>query len=159
MWKTIPYQQRIADSTLNFLLDLGEQLGGWEWVCHNTFAEPLHPEQAEKRFNRWIRDINRELFGRRYGAHGNGVFWARGTERQERDAIHYHALIGGGVRKLKRLSWMDSWHQDAEGFARIWPPADLQKSIRYVTKYQVKGGEVDIYVPPSLMWKIREMGS
>jgi hypothetical protein len=43
----------------------------------------------------------------------------RALEYQKRDVIHYHALITG-VEDLRRLYWMDRWHELA-GYGRIEP--------------------------------------
>lgn len=47
-----------------------------------------------------MRDLNRNLYGRRYGDKGGGAPWVRGLEWQQRDVIHFHGLIGGGVSVL-----------------------------------------------------------
>jgi hypothetical protein len=43
----------------------------------------------------------------------------RALEYQKRDVIHYHALLAG-VQDLRRLTWMDRWHELA-GYGRIEP--------------------------------------
>jgi hypothetical protein len=121
-------------------------MGCWEWYVHFTFAEPVHPEQADKRFRRFTRDINRALYGRRYGDEGAGVPWVRGIEYQKRDVIHFHGLYGGGVSALRRLTYMDLWSK-SNGFARIYPYDGKEGALFYMTKYVFKGGDMDIYIP------------
>lgn len=121
-------------------------LDDWEWYCHYTFREPVHPEQADKRYLRYIRDINRNIYGRRYREHGLGVPWVRGLEWQQRDVIHFHGLIGGGVSVLRRLTYMDKWNEE-NGFARILPYDKKLGALYYMVKYVLKGGEIDIYIP------------
>ena len=67
-------------------------------------------------------------------------------ERQKRDVLHLHALLGD-IQDLntsaRRLSWMDYWLKLA-GFARIEPILDDVAVSRYVSKYVAKGGEIDV---------------
>ena len=75
----------------------------------------------------------------------------RGLEYQKRDVIHSHVLLAG-VQDLRRLFWMDRWHELA-GYARIEPIESAAAVSRYVSKYVVKGGEIDMggpLVPPDL---------
>jgi len=117
----------------------------WEWIAHLTFREDVHPEAADKVFRVWLSKLNRELFGKRWYKRGQGVVWVRGLERQRRGVIHFHSLLAG-VGDARRLTWMDEWNKLA-GFARIWPVASQRQAVQYVTKYVVKGGEVDIGGP------------
>lgn len=135
-------KQRLRESWVEWI----SQLEDWEWYCHFTFREPVHPEQANKRYLRFMRDLNRNLYGRRYGDKGGGVPWVRGLEWQQRDVIHFHGLIGGGVSVLRRLAYMDRWNEE-NGFARIQPYDKEKGAIYYMVKYILKGGEIDLYVP------------
>lgn len=145
------YNEQTIQAWVDFLGDLEGRYGHFEWFGHFTFAEPLHPEQASKRWNRWLVPVNRELYGRRYGKHGQGALWVRAQENQRREAIHYHAFLGNGVSRLRRLSWMDKWTEIAGGYCRIWPYDGEQGAKEYITKYQLKEGEIELYVPPSLL--------
>jgi hypothetical protein len=98
-----------------------------------------------------ISQANRVLFGVRWAKYGGGLRWCRALEYQKRDVIHYHALITG-VQDLRRLFWMDRWHELA-GYARIEPIESSAAVSRYVSKYVIKGGELDLspnLVPPAL---------
>jgi hypothetical protein len=117
----------------------------WEWFCTFTFREIVHPEAADKRFRVLISQANRVLYGHRWHQHGAGLRWVRALEYQKRDVIHYHALLAG-VQDLRRLFWMDRWHELA-GYARIEPIASADAVHRYVSKYVVKGGEIDLGGP------------
>jgi len=121
-------------------------LSDWQWYCHFTFKNPVHPEQANRRFLRFTRDINKALFGKRYGENGQGVSWVRGQEWQKRDVIHFHVLHGGGVSVLRRLTYMDRWYED-NGIARIQPYDKDKGAVYYMVKYILKGGEIDLYIP------------
>ena len=60
--------------------------------------------------------------------------------------------MGGGLWDLDRFAWMELWNRD-NGFARIYP-YDPAGAPGYVSKYVVKGGEIDISLPP---WKELEV--
>ncbi len=75
-----------------------------------------------------------------------GVFWVRGSEYQMRGVLHYHALMSAIVDLngfARRLSWMDEWKKLA-GFTKIEPVFDKTAVTKYVTKYVVKGGDIDV---------------
>jgi hypothetical protein len=119
----------------------------WDWFCTLTFRDQVHPEAADKRFRVFVSQINRQLFGVRWAKHQKGVRWVRAMEKQRRDVIHYHALLGGGgLSDLRRLSWMDRWNELA-GYARIEQPRDGNAVRSYCAKYVIKGGEIDIGGP------------
>ena len=118
----------------------------FQWFCTFTFATNVHPEQGFKTFRRFSNELNRRLYGRRWerSAHG-GVFWIVALERQKRGVVHFHALLGA-VDDLNgmanRFEWMKRW-QALAGFARIEAIRDNQAARRYVTKYVVKGGDIE----------------
>jgi len=114
----------------------------WQWFCTFTFREIIHPEAAGKRFRLFISMVNQELYGPRWHKKGQGVKWVRALEQQRRGVIHHHALIAG-VDDLRRLTWMDIWNE-LVGFSRIEPIRDDIAVRRYVSKYVVKGGELDL---------------
>ncbi len=117
----------------------------WEWFCTFTFRDLVHPEAADKRFRVLISQANRVLYGHRWHKQGRSLRWVRALEYQKRDVIHYHALMAG-VQDLRRLTWMDRWHELA-GYARIEPIESSAAVARYVSKYVVKGGEIDLGGP------------
>jgi len=117
----------------------------WEWFCTFTFRDMVHPEAADKRFRVLISQANRVLFGTMWYKRNQGLRWVRALEYQKRDVIHYHALMAG-VQDLRRLTWMDRWHELA-GYARIESIESAAAVARYVSKYVVKGGEIDLGGP------------
>lgn len=141
----------LSGAWTGFISDLEEKYGQYQWFGHFTFAEPLHPEQANKRWMRFVREINTKLYGRRFREHGDGITWARGQENQRRDAIHFHGFFGNGVKKLRRLDFMDIWQGMCEGYCRIWPYDGKMNAVSYITKYVVKEGDIDVFVPNSLL--------
>jgi hypothetical protein len=117
----------------------------WEWFATFTFREPVHPEAADKKFRVLISQANRVLYGHRWHKKGEGIRWVRALEYQKCDVIHYHALMAG-VQDLRRLTWMDKWY-DMAGIARIEKIDAKDAVVRYVSKYVVKGGEIDLGGP------------
>jgi len=119
----------------------------FNWFFTGTFRNSVHPEAAGKRYRRFINNLNRSLYGRRWMKQpGGGVYWVVAWERQQRDVLHLHALIGDVEdlnNRARRLFWMDYWKQLA-GFACIEPIVDDQAVSRYVCKYVAKGGEIDL---------------
>lgn len=125
---------------------------GWDWFGHLTFREPIHPESADKVFNKWVHQINRRVFGVRYWnrKQTDGVLWARGLEMQRREVIHYHFLMSRVPGELGRFEMMEAWDKMA-GYARVYPYERAKGGESYVVKYAAKGGEVDFGGPLSLL--------
>jgi hypothetical protein len=144
-----PFGKRLLAAWCD-LLDRVDQASPIEWFGTFTFSDVVHPEQADRRFRRYLRSINEELYGRKWREHRQGSWAVRATEYQRRGVLHYHTLQGGGVSKLRRLTWMDAWEEEGGGFARIVPYDRNQGAMRYVSKYAAKGGEIDIFLPPDL---------
>jgi len=123
----------------------------FELYCTLTFLEDIHPEQANRRFKRFIRKINESLYGRRYREQGKGIYWVRALEYQRRQVIHFHALLGGGVYKLHRLRTMKLWENEkGNGMARIEKYNPTLGARHYLSKYVSKGGEIDLFIPYEL---------
>ncbi|MBA7704306.1 hypothetical protein ES703_113110 [subsurface metagenome] len=92
----------------------------------------------------FVSKVNRSLFGSRWYKHKKGIRWVRAIEMQKRGVLHYHALIGGErLRDLRRLTFMDKWNELA-GYAKIEPLLSSQAVFSYITKYVIKGGEIDM---------------
>jgi hypothetical protein len=94
---------------------------------------------------KFTHQLNREIFGCRYTKRkGEGVIWSRGSEFQNRGALHYHALLGLIPDRVRRLDYLDYWHNLA-GFARIYPYEPGKGAEQYISKsaYAFKKGEID----------------
>jgi hypothetical protein len=114
----------------------------WEWLVHLTFQEIVHPEAADKRFRRFVMQLNRRLYGRRWYKHGQGIRWVRALEYQRRGALHYHVLFAG-VCGLRPHDCVRMW-KDLAGIAKIEPIRNMTASLYYLTKYVHRGGELDV---------------
>jgi len=85
----------------------------FHWFCTLTFKNDIHPDQADKRFYRWIRSINIKLYGGNYRTKKKGICWVKSVEYQKRNVLHIHSLVGSPeLYKLKRLDWMKQWETD-----------------------------------------------
>jgi len=115
----------------------------WQWFCTLTFRDIVHPEAADKSFRYFTSKLNRQLYGPRWfrKAHG-GIPWVRALEYQRRGVIHFHAMFAD-VEGVRRLSWMDEWDEIA-GFARIEAIKNKWKVRRYLTKYVLKDGNIEL---------------
>jgi len=115
----------------------------WEWFCTLTFRDIVHPEAANKSFRYFTSKLNRQLYGPRWykKAHG-GIPWVRALEYQRRGVIHFHAMFAD-VAGVRRLTFMDEWGKIA-GFARIEAIKDKWAVRRYITKYVLKDGEIEL---------------
>lgn len=123
-----------------------------------SFKESIHPEEATKRYNRFIRKVNERLFGRNYRKRGEGVVWVRALEWQRRGVLHFHSLIGNGAWKLLRIGVTDLWENDTKykrsrngENGKAWTVKyDPELGAKgYLAKYITKArqGEIDIHVP------------
>lgn len=107
----------------------------WDWFGTFTFASPVHPEQADKRWRRWVSAIQ----------HNGGrttrspVVWVRGNEQQERGVLHYHALLGR-VEGVGLFGAVRLWEGLAGGWAKIEPYNNAFGG----TFYLAKEGDVEL---------------
>lgn len=135
-------------------------LGEFHWDLFGTltFRNDTHPEAALKLFRLFVSQLNRKLYGPRWSKHGKGIAWCVALERQLRGVLHLHCLLAEPeLTRLLKSSWFkenghwanalnESWNQLA-GFARIEPIKQAQLVAGYVSKYVVKGGEIDLGGP------------
>jgi len=122
-----------------FLTEMGDRAGGWDWWATLTFREPPKDIPGWTKIGwgysgRAWDAFTREL-GLRKGLHD--VWWVRGREYQRwRGVPHFHGLIGGVVNE-RRLSMMDWWYE-RYGIARIEPYDRSRGAGFYLCKYVTK---------------------
>lgn len=118
----------------------------FDWFATFTFRFDTHPEAAYKRFRYWVHVFNQELHGRRYAKHGLGMHWCNALEYQRRGVVHFHAMLGDTQslenQTYKRV-WKAFWYELA-GFCDIGRIEDQVNVTAYVSKYVVKGGELEL---------------
>lgn len=119
----------------------------WNWFCTLTFANPPHPEKAEKCFGYWIHQINQLLHGRRYQKNDRSIYWALALEYHKSGVIHFHALLGDSPDinlQLTRKHAKQLW-EDLAGWSRIRRIDHRLRAVTgYVSKYVTKGGELTV---------------
>jgi hypothetical protein len=125
----------------------------WEWSLDLTFRGIVHPEEADKRFRRFVPRMNRDAYGSRWRERGWGFRWARGSEYQRRGAIHFHVLMTAvGLTRPRRLrprTWMKIWHK-LGGYGKVRKLESLWDEMtarRYLCKGVPDRGEVEIGGP------------
>ena len=109
------------------------RLRSYDWFVTLTFIDPIHPEQAEKRFRRWISVIERHPARSHHGP----CRWVASWERQRRGVLHAHGLIAdvGGIPYTAAGA---IWHQVGRGYALI-RPYDPERGAAY---YLAKQGDI-----------------
>lgn len=107
----------------------------------------MHPEAADKAFRFFVSNINREIYGPKWGSrwHG-GIQWARGQEFHKDGRLHFHALLSAPTDDLNRLisryAWHEWWYREF-GRNQLEQPRSQHDVAEYVSKYVVKDGDVD----------------
>jgi len=129
----------------------------WDWWITLTFRNRLTANGANKKWNKWLRSLEKEL--------DDKVGYFRVSEIQKRrEVLHFHSLmlnltrlhtrtLGNWLKAEKilkkrisdpsteeieqlavRFYWMDQWNKIA-GFARIYCYDPNKKASYYLTKY------------------------
>lgn len=131
----------------------------WDLFGTLTFPEETHPEAAYKKFRLFISILNRKLYGPRWFKKGEGITWCVALEYQRRGVAHFHCLLAEpALIELHKASWhlaqngrwqneLNELWLDLAGFARVHRIDNLEAVQRYVSKYVVKGGEIDLGGP------------
>jgi hypothetical protein len=134
-------QEVRAHRSASLLPPLQAAWGGWldqlpfDWIVTLTFAVQVHPEQARKRWLRWIRALEH------HPARPVGIelIWARADEQQRRQVIHFHALIAL-VGSVSIVSASKLWERIGGGWAHIRRYQSGLGGAYYISK----GGDVEL---------------
>lgn len=132
-------KQELKQAWGEFLTELGDRAGGWDWWATLTFREPPEDRPAWTKIgwgysgSAWDRFMT-EL-GYRKGL--QSLWWVRGREYQTwRGVPHFHGLIGG-VHDLRRdEAW--AWWFQKYGMAKIEPYDRSLGAGFYLCKYVTK---------------------
>lgn len=129
----------------------------YDWYTTLTFKNSLHIDQALKQYSIWIHRLNDYIFGKRYRETGKGIISIRAAEYQKRGVLHFHLLLGNLPYNLHRKSWEQVWEiqHSNNGFANTYPYDQQLGACGYLGKYISKGGELDIFLPPWLLERIK----
>jgi hypothetical protein len=111
---------------------VGDWLYGFPWDVFGTmtFATAIHPEQADKRYRRWIEAMRRHPARR---VVPGPIIWVRGTELQRRGVLHFHVLIAG-VAPIPAFAACRLWEHVGGGLARIYPYTSTLAGTFYLAK-------------------------
>lgn len=137
-WRSYAARKELADAEYEWI----SKARVWKSFITLTFQDEIPEDIAKKRFYMLIRILNTDLIGKHYTRYVKHCYFSYvlGTELQIRGVIHFHLLVDRPVNfKIIHDHWSRS------GFAWIDKVVDIEKTIRYVTKYVVKGGQVDHY--------------
>lgn len=125
----------------DWLTEIGDRAGGWDWWVTLTFRDRTQEEIArgwtkigwQYSANAWAKFVKE--IGAMKGL--NDLWWCAGRETQYwRGVPHFHALIGG-VDKLRRDEAWHWWFTNY-GMARILPYDQQLGAGYYLCKYVVK---------------------
>ena len=118
-------------------------LARWRSMISLTFRDEKPEDSARAWLRKLIRELNESLFGRRYRRLvGESYFsYAAALEYQSRGVPHFHVLVDRPVDfALIHARWGE-W----AGFSWTDLLRDPHRGIRYVVKYAVKHGDLDVY--------------
>ena len=118
-------------------------LAPWKVFVTLTFAKDRPVDSAKSFFRRLIRELNRDLFGKRYSrVVGHSYFsYVLASEYQKRGAIHFHFLAD---RPLNFRLLHDQWNAWA-GFAQTAILESPTRAVECVVKYVVKNDDIEVY--------------
>ena len=139
IWDSKIARKYLTDQNVSWILSLAD----WKVSLTLTFRDEKPNDVAVAYFKRLVRELNKGVFGKKYTKIVNHSYfsYALGVEYQRRDVIHFHVIIDKPVDFNKIHTLWNDW----AGFA--W--TDIIRSkydcVRYIAKYNLKGGQVEVY--------------
>lgn len=122
------------------------ELASWSIFGTLTFKNEVSPGYALSCWRKWLQEVNTEEVGKRYSNYvGHSFFsYVLGVERQSRGVLHFHFLASKGFEfYFARRVW-----ENMAGYCWFGLVRSQAQVARYISKYIVKGGEVEIYRRP-----------
>lgn len=139
IWDSKIVRKVITDETTLWILDLAN----WKAFLTLTFEDDTPYDIAITKFKLLVRELNKDLFGKHYTKIVKHSYFSYvlGIEYQTRGVIHFHALADRPVNfdKIHKL-WND-W----SGFAWIGNIRNKYDCVKYIAKYILKGGQIEVY--------------
>lgn len=133
-------QAELKQAWGEWLTELGDKAGGWDWWATLTFRDPHNPRlpnwtkpgwsYTEKAYNALVLHLTflNDL---------KPVKWVRGKEYQHwRGVPHFHSLISGVANLRRDEVW--GWWFEKYGLARIEPYDRSLGAGFYLCKYVTK---------------------
>jgi len=118
-------------------------LSDWSTFITLTFRNPIGYDPGLNKFKSLIQILNRDVFGKRYSRIvGHSYFsYILCPEYQQRDVLHFHALV---YRPVNYQLIHDVWNNWA-GFAQTKRIRNSNAAIRYANKYAIKDDDIYVY--------------
>lgn len=139
-WNSRAVKEIISEENYKWI----REQANWNTFITLTFKEQKEPDVAWSLFRWFVRFNNVHAFGKNYSRKvGHSYFsYVVGLEFQKRDVAHFHLLVD---RPLD-FAYIHKVWGDRCGFAYIQTSfQDKEKVIKYICKYTVKGGEVEVF--------------
>ncbi len=118
-------------------------LSDWLIFATFTFRDDTHPDKAIRLYKNLIQSLNQNVYGKNYRRIVKHSYFSyvMGIEYQRRNVIHFHALFDAPVNFMRVHFY---WNKLA-GFAWLEKIQNLENVTRYISKYVLKSGDVEIY--------------
>lgn len=144
IWDSKIGRKLLTEESVLWILSLAD----WKVSLTLTFRDEKPYDVAIAYFKRLVRYLNKDVFGKQYTKIVKHSYfsYALGIEYQRRGVIHFHALVDRPVNfdKIHKL-WND-W----AGFAWIGNIRNQFDCVRYIAKYNLKGGQNEVYIAKKL---------
>lgn len=111
-----------------------------------TSREEVYADTLLRRHGYLVRKLNKEIYGNHWDRRGQGIAYSLGVEPQKRGVLHLHSIWDAEYVPYDQVHSI--WNR-ISGHAWIEPVTAATGVAYYVTKYSVKGGMVDTYLPRS----------
>lgn len=139
-WESFQVKKLLASELVGFVTNLAD----WKAFITLTFKEEKAPDVAKSLFQWFVRTNNAHAFGEHYTRKvGHSYFsYVVGAEYQQRGVLHFHVLVD----KPLDFTFVHSTWGKRCGF--VWIDTKFKDKgavVKYVCKYVVKGGEIDVY--------------
>jgi hypothetical protein len=140
IWEGLASKRERRKAYMRWLIGLAP----WSSMISLTFRETKPVDSAKAWYRKLVRELNESVLGKRYRRIVDESYfsYAMGLEYQSRGVPHFHVLVDRPVDfALIHEKW-GNW----VGFAWTDVIKHPLKAIRYVVKYAVKHGDLDVYI-------------